>query len=67
MYVQYKTTVATLATNTVKQRRSKFTDMRFRRIRGRIKQNKFKFNWRKGALNLANFSLESYLLPITSC
>ena len=44
-----------LATNTVKQRRSKSLDMSFHWIRDRIEQNQFTVNWRKGALNLADF------------
>ena len=56
-----------LATSTVKQRRSKSIDMRFHWIRDRIEQNQFTVNWRKGALNLADFPQRSYLLTPSSC
>ena len=53
-----------LATNTVKQRRSKSIDMRFHWIRDRIEQNQFTVNWRKGALNLADFFTK--ILPVAT-
>ena len=53
-----------LATNTVKQRRSKSIDMRFHWIRDRIEQNQFTVSWRKGALNLADFFTK--ILPVAT-
>ena len=53
-----------LATNTVRQHRSKSVDMRFHWIRDRIQQNQFTVHLRKGALNLANFLTK--ILPVTA-
>ena len=44
-----------LATNIVRQRRSKSIDMRFHWIGDRIQEHQFQVRWRKGALNLADF------------
>ena len=53
-----------LATNTVKQRKSKSIDMRFHWLRDRIAQNQFLVKWRKGALNLADFFTK--ILPVAA-
>jgi hypothetical protein len=46
---------ASVANETVKQRRSKAIDMRFYWIRDRIKQGQFIIHWRKGTDNLADY------------
>ena len=53
-----------LASNTVKQRKSKSIDMRFHWLRDRIAQNQFLVKWRKGALNLADFFTK--ILPVAA-
>ena len=44
-----------IATETVKQKRSKAMDMRFYWIRDRINQGQFKVIWRRGLTNLADY------------
>lgn len=47
-----------LATNTVKAKRTKSTDMRYHWIRDRVEQGHFKVTWRPGEHNLADFSVK---------
>ena len=50
-----------LANDTVKMHRSKSIDMRYHRIKDRVKQTHFNVIWQKGADNLADFSQSRYL------
>ena len=44
-----------IATDTVKQRRSRAIDMRFYWVRDRVKQNQFRIHWRPGKTNLGDY------------
>lgn len=44
-----------IATNTVKQRRSRAIDMRFYWVRDRVEQGQFRIHWRPGNTNLADY------------
>ena len=48
-------TAVGIATDTVKQRRSKAIDMRFYWIRDRVRQGQFVIYWRRGATNRADY------------
>jgi hypothetical protein len=48
-------TAVGIATDTIKQKRSKAIDMRFYWIRDRVKQKQFQVLWRKGTLNKADY------------
>jgi hypothetical protein len=48
-------TAAGIATDTVKQKRSKAIDMRFYWIRDRVRQGQFLVYWSKGKGNLADY------------
>ena len=48
-------TASGIATDTVKQKRSKAIDMRFYWIRDRVRQGHFKIYWSKGATNRADY------------
>ena len=48
-------TASGIATDTVKQKRSKAVDMRFYWIRDRVRQNQFRIYWRKGETNRADY------------
>ena len=48
-------TATGIATDTVKQKRSKEMDMRFYWIRDRVRQEQFYVYWRKGLLNKADY------------
>ncbi|KAI2506705.1 Reverse transcriptase (RNA-dependent DNA polymerase) [Fragilaria crotonensis] len=48
-------TASGIATDTVKQKRSKAVDMRFYWIRDRVRQGQFRIYWRKGNTNRADY------------
>jgi hypothetical protein len=48
-------TASGIATDTVKQKRSKAIDMRFYWIRDRVRQGQFKIYWSKGQTNRADY------------
>ena len=48
-------TASGIATDSVKQKRSKAIDMRFYWIRDRVRQGHFQVYWRKGATNRADY------------
>ena len=48
-------TASGIATDTVKQKRSKAIDMRFYWIRDRVRQGQFKIFWNKGKTNRADY------------
>ncbi|KAI2498397.1 Reverse transcriptase (RNA-dependent DNA polymerase) [Fragilaria crotonensis] len=48
-------TASGIATDTVKQKRSKAVDMRFYWIRDRVRQGQFQIYWRKGNTNRADY------------
>jgi hypothetical protein len=48
-------TASGIATDTVKQKRSKAIDMRFYWIRDRVRQGQFKIFWRQGKTNRADY------------
>ena len=48
-------TASGIATDAVKQKRSKAIDMRFYWIRDRVRQGQFQVYWRKGATNRADY------------
>jgi len=48
-------TAVGIATDTIKQKRSKAIDMRFYWIRDRARQGQFVIRWKKGALNKADY------------
>ena len=52
-------TASGIATDSVKQKRSKAIDMRFYWIRDRVRQGQFQVYWRKGATNRADYGILS--------
>ena len=49
-----------LATDSVKQKRSKAIDMRYHWIRDQVRQGKFKVKWEQGASNLADYFTKAH-------
>jgi len=49
-----------LATDSVKQKRSKAIDMRYHWIRDQVRQGKFKVKWEQGANNLADYFTKAH-------
>jgi hypothetical protein len=54
-----------IATDSVKQKRSKAIDMRYHWTRDQVRQGKFSIHWEKGATNLADYFTKAH--PVHHC